>query len=72
MVRCDRIASEVIAMSSRRSSSPRSRKSRNPPPQPEVLAAPSASVDVAPEAPRDATQTSQLRALESGWDELLG
>jgi hypothetical protein len=60
-------------MSSRRSSPPRSRKSRNPPPpRSEVVTAPSASVDVASEAPRDATQTSELRALEIGWDELLG
>lgn len=63
-------------MSTRRSRAPRSRKSRpsEVPSAEAVTAAAPATTDQAglPSHRNDPTQTSQLRALEAGWDELLG
>jgi hypothetical protein len=60
-------------MSTRRSRSPRSRKSHSTEAPPgDAVAAVSATVLVAPpQGATDPTQTSQLRAIEAGWDELL-
>ena len=59
-------------MSSRRSRPPRSRKSRTSDlPQGDAAVAQASAAAQAPKA-GDPTQTSQLRALEAGWDELLG
>ena len=63
-----------LAMSTRRSRAPRSRKSRNsevPPNDVAVTAPVTDSVTRLVAEQVDPTQTSQLRALEAGWDELL-
>jgi len=60
-------------MSTRRSRPPRARKARpSEAPQNDVAIVPSL-VDPVAELSRsvDPTETSQLRALEAGWDELL-
>ncbi|HEY6459443.1 MAG TPA: hypothetical protein VIY73_04805 [Polyangiaceae bacterium] len=63
-------------MSTRRSRPSRARKARSSEaPQTDVAVAPSkaASVEQLEQLARavDPTETSQLRALEAGWDELL-
>jgi hypothetical protein len=64
-------------MTTRRSRPPRSRKSRaSEAPQNDVALLSTSAADVALGAPLavsvDPTTTAQLRALEAGWDELLG
>jgi hypothetical protein len=64
-------------MTTRRSRPPRSRKSRTAEPQTpkdDVAALPALSahaLGVLDGPVTDPTETSQLRALEAGWDELL-
>jgi len=59
-------------MSTRRSRAPRTRKARtSEAPESQVLAVASASAGAEAARTKDPTQTSQLRALEAGWDELL-
>jgi hypothetical protein len=60
-------------MSTRRSRPPRARKARATEPPQNDVAILAAAVDPVVQLSRtvDPTETSQLRALEAGWDELL-
>jgi len=60
-------------MSTRRSRPPRSRKGRTSEAPPSDLMSLAAATDpvIVHHQPSDPTQTSELRALEAGWDELL-
>jgi hypothetical protein len=60
-------------MSTRRSRPPRARKARNTEAPPTDVAVVASAADPVAELARrvDASETSQLRALEAGWDELL-
>jgi hypothetical protein len=60
-------------MTTRRSRPPRARKARASEPLPNDVAIVAPGVDPIGELARhvDPTETSQLRALEAGWDELL-
>ena len=60
-------------MSTRRSRPPRSRKVRasEPPAETDLAALAAATAPVIVHK-TDSSQTAELRALEAGWDELLG
>ena len=60
-------------MTTRRSRPPRARKARASESPPDDVAIVAPAVDPVAELARrvDPTETSQLRALEAGWDELL-
>jgi hypothetical protein len=61
-------------MSTRRSRPPRTRKARPSEVPPNDVAVTASPEDPTAELARrlDPTETGQLRALEAGWDELLG